>query len=141
LNEEILKRGNYLRFRVRGESMSPFLRDGQVVIVKRFDPSEVRAGDIIFCRCPPSRIVIHRLIKKTSENGRTVFITKADASFHFDLPVYPENILGKIVTIEKGGRYIKLDAPLAKLRAAYYVKSFLIKRRLGLVARKLRREL
>jgi signal peptidase len=141
LNEEILKRGNYLRFRIKGESMRPFLRDGQVVIVKRLDPSEMRAGDIIFLRFPPSQIVIHRLIKKTLENGKTVFLTKGDASFHFDPYVYSENILGKIVAIEKGQRYIKLDAPVARLKSIYYVKRFLIKRWLWLAVKKIRREL
>lgn len=136
LNDEILKRGNYFHVRIKGKSMEPFLRYKEVVIIKRFKPSDIRPGDIVFYRVPPSQRVIHRIIKITSENGKTVFITKGDTNFYFDPYVYPEDILGKIVAIERNGQYIKLDTFISKLKAIFYVKSFLINRWIYLILNK-----
>jgi len=141
LNDEILKREVYLRFRIKGESMSPSLRDKDVVIIKRFNLSEIKTGDIIFYRIPPSQIVIHRLIKRTLEDGKMAFITKGDANFYFDPYVYPKDILGKIVAIERDRRYIRLDTFMSKLKAIFYVKSFLMKRWFWRLTRVLRHKI
>jgi hypothetical protein len=43
------------------------------------------------------------------------FILRADASFNFDYPVKPEQILGKVVSVERAGRNIDLYTWRAKL--------------------------
>ncbi len=141
LNGEILGGGNCLRFRIKGKSMEPFLRDKEVVIIQPIKQFEINPGDILFYRILPSTIVIHRLIKIVPENGKMVFVTKGDANFYFDPHVYSEDILGKIIAIERDGQNIRLNTFMSKLKAIFYVKFFLIKRWFWLILRIVKREL
>ncbi len=140
LNKAVLKNGNILRFRIKGKSMQPFLRDKEIVLIESFQPEELKAGDIIFYRVPPSQIVIHRLIQRDKSSGKILFITKGDASFYFDPYVNPEDILGKIIAVERDGKEIKLDTRIAKLKAYFYVRCFLIRRRVWLIPAKLKKQ-
>ena len=76
LSKEILKRGSFLRFRARGGSMYPFIRDGEVIIVKPAKVCEVKIGDIIFYCTSQARMVAHRVIKTCKKNGEMVLMTK-----------------------------------------------------------------
>ena len=59
LSNEILSKGNHLRFRVRGESMYPFIRSDEVIQVKPAKISEVNYADIIFYRMHTINQAIH----------------------------------------------------------------------------------
>ncbi len=114
LSNEILSRGSCLRFRARGGSMSPFIRDGDVLKVKPAEVSEIKLGDVIFCRTG-NRIVAHRVIKKVSENGKGFLVTKGDSSPNSDEPLHPEDLLGKVVTVERNGLSLRFDGRVARL--------------------------
>jgi len=138
LNREILEKGNILRFRIKGRSMQPFIRDQEVVLIESCQPSELKIGDIIFYRVAPSKIVIHRFIRKIRNHSEMSFLTKGDANFHFDPPVNPADILGKILAIERNGKQLMLDKSMFKFKNYFYVECFLIKRWVFLIPRRFR---
>lgn len=115
LSAEILGRGSRMRFRARGGSMRPLIRDGEIIEVKPAKVSEIRVGDIIFYRASWGSMVAHRVIKKRKEKGKMVLVTKGDSAPGFDGQVYLEQIFGKVVTVEKKGRNVKLDKSFWKL--------------------------
>lgn len=97
------------RGRVCGGSMVPTLRRGDLVTVIRGD--KYRLGEIIlFAR--NGGFIIHRALGILS--GRV--ITKGDALHHLDLPVLPQDILGKAVIRERGGKVQVLDSCGARWR-------------------------
>lgn len=122
LSEEILSRAHYLRFRMRGASMLPFLKDNDLIVIKKFIVSDIRPGDIIFFRPQFYEGVTHRVIKKIVVNGRTAFITKGDFCPFPDGYVYPEQILGRLVAIERNGKNINLDNKTIILKSLLYAK-------------------
>ncbi len=47
---ETLKRGETVRFRPRGHSMSPKVKSGQLCTVEPANPSTLGVGDIVLCK-------------------------------------------------------------------------------------------
>lgn len=112
---EILTRGNALRFRAHGRSMYPFIRDGDVVEVKPVQAAAVGLGDVVLCRYGEGRLVAHRVIGVSTENGRCVLAMKGDSARHRDAPIYSEQVLGQVIVIERGGRKVPLKGNLCRL--------------------------
>ncbi len=107
---EVLDRGRTLRFKAKGGSMSPFIRNGDVVEVVPFR-GKINFGDVIlyhsFCGSP----VVHRVIHRNTES----IIAKGDSTPGFDQPVLFKQVLGRVVSVEKNGWCIRLDKPVGKL--------------------------
>ena len=100
LAADILGRGSYLRFRAHGNSMAPFIRNSDVVLVEPRKASELRIGDIVFYRRTGGRHVAHRLVSKSGNSGLLVLTTRGDNLKHLDASVFPEQVLGRVVRIE-----------------------------------------
>ena len=73
LAAEILAEGRALRFKARGGSMYPFVRDGDVVHVKPVEGSAVGVGDVVLCRYGENRLVAHRVIGVSRERGQVAW--------------------------------------------------------------------
>jgi len=88
--------------------MNPTIRDGETVVVEPVRALEVLRGDIILYR-QASRVVAHRVISlKGSDETHRVFILRGDALIGCDEPVRAEQILGRIVAVEREGRCVNL---------------------------------
>ncbi|MCS7112116.1 MAG: signal peptidase I [Ignisphaera sp.] len=61
---------------VRGGSMYPLLRDGDLVIV--VPTHTIDLGDVIVYRNDREEFVIHRVVAKLECNGKTLYVTKGD---------------------------------------------------------------
>jgi len=114
LSNEILSKGSYLRFRAHGGSMSPFIRDGDILEIKPAEVSEIQLGDVIFYRTE-SRVAAHRVIRRVPGNGKVSLITKGDSSPTSDKPLHAEDLLGKVVTVERNGLRLSIDTRLRRL--------------------------
>lgn len=110
LNKDIFSRGESVRFRVRGGSMYPFIRDGDIVEVEPVDGKIIGEGDVIFYHTAGERMSIHRVLKKIYRDDMTIFMTKGDSIPGFRENVIAENVLGRVSAIERGGRRISFGA-------------------------------
>ncbi len=77
---------------VRGCSMYPLLRQGDLVIIVHKDPDDIRVGDIIVYRSLKGHLIIHRVVAIIKVNGKYEYVTKGDHNPHDDsyLFEYPE---------------------------------------------------
>ena len=50
ISRELLREGNGIRFQACGASMSPAIRDGEIVHVESAVPVELRKGDIVLVK-------------------------------------------------------------------------------------------
>jgi signal peptidase I len=105
LTKEILGRGNNLRFKACGNSMFPFVRNGDCIVVKPEITGDVKIGDIILYRYIGGTYIVHRIIKK---NGQATLLTRGDNMPGYDLPVPNECVLGKVTQIEGRGKRLNL---------------------------------
>ncbi|GEM_PF-1204713 len=104
LSEQILNSGRVLRFRVRGESMSPLLKDGDVIDVERVPPGQLYVGDIVLFRSREGVLLVHRCVKRRAASGQIWVTTKGDAGRGLDRPITVDQILGRVIRIHRGGR-------------------------------------
>jgi len=63
---------------VKGRSMLPTLREGDIVFITRVDPGEIKIGDVIVYKSPSNSLVIHRVISIVNEDGDYYYVTKGD---------------------------------------------------------------
>ncbi len=99
---EILRRGLSLRVKVTGKSMVPFLKGGEVVIVKKVPCSDLRIGDLIFFENPNGFPILHRIVRKRGSTGDDIILqTRGDALMSFDAEIREDNVLGKVLRIER----------------------------------------
>ena len=110
LVEELGGLGISTRFVARGGSMSPWIRDGDVVTVTPPGSAPVRAGDVAaYRRSGSDRLIVHRLVRR--ENG--AWIARGDCLPGPDGPVADSEILGIVARVERRGR--KTFAPRGPL--------------------------
>jgi len=108
--QEVLGRGKTFKFKAKGGSMSPFIRNGDIVEVVPFK-GKINLGDIIlsysYCGSP----VVHRVIRRDKES----ILTKGDSVPSSDQPILSKQVLGRVVCVEKNGWRIRLDSPIGRL--------------------------
>ena len=106
----VLSRGRALRFKAKGGSMSPFIRNGDVVEVVP-SKGKINLGDVVFYCSSYGSPVVHRVIQRNKEN----IITKGDSVCGSDQPVLFKHVLGRVVAVEKNGWRMRLDSPMGRL--------------------------
>lgn len=100
----MIKKTGSFRFHTQGNSMFPFILDGDEVIIERIEPEDLRPGDVVMY-VRGSKMVIHRIIKiYTTSTLRKLFILKGDNLSYTDQPIWQEDIGGKATRIIRGDR-------------------------------------
>jgi signal peptidase I len=128
LSEEMLSLGIGVRFRAPGTSMHPTIRNGDVITVEPVAPDWLKKGDVILYRFRGG-FIAHRIVNIKERNGcGLTFILRGDASVSCDRPVEPEQILGKVVCLERGQRIIDPYSTRVKLWNMLYLLLARLKR-------------
>ena len=84
-------------FAVRSESMAPALRVGDLLLVDRIPPGDVRVGDVITISIGTGATVTHRVLTVTPTDGGPMFTTKGDANPTADPVAHrPEQLKGRL---------------------------------------------
>ena len=109
LSTEILGQGHLLRFQAGGQSMWPFIRAGDLLTVEPITTNTLKIGDIVFCRLSENRLVAHRLIGFTGQDQSLQWVLRGDAVISFDEIVHSEQVLGRVVRVQRGSKTIDLD--------------------------------
>src|SRR5712692_3742121 len=90
-SRELLKGGSNVRFQACGASMSPAIRDGEMVHVRPAALARLREGDIVLVKGDWG-FRLHRLVKVDVD--RDVFVTRGDCGLQDDPAVRGKEILG-----------------------------------------------
>jgi signal peptidase I len=106
--------------RVSGGSMTPWMRSGDFVFIRRSEFARISAGDVIvFYR--NGLLVVHRTIRRIkgspSEKIASLLITKGDAADEVDALVSEQEYLGRVTRLHRGRRHIDLESFTQKLLA------------------------
>jgi signal peptidase I len=98
--EESLRSGLACELTLRGGSMAPLLRDGDVVCV---EPGAPRPGDVVVAE-RDGRLVTHRLVSLSDG----VAVMRGDACRGDDPPLPVSALLGRVVRVKR-------RSPMARL--------------------------
>jgi len=97
LAAEVLRLAGELRLRVTGTSMLPALWPGDELTIRRDSAGAVRPGRIVLV-ARDGRLCVHRVV--TAGNG--LVTTRGDALPTADPPTAPDQVLGALVSIQRG---------------------------------------
>jgi hypothetical protein len=126
LISDLLTDGHMVKFRAPGDSMYPTICDCDLITVEPMEPSDIRVNDIILYR-HENGVVAHRVInieapQSSALSPQHFFTVRGDAAINHDAPVSSEQILGKVVSIERNGR--RIDPYNFRVRLLYKARRF-----------------
>ncbi|MGH9365953.1 MAG: S24/S26 family peptidase [Thermoanaerobaculia bacterium] len=113
---DLLDHGCAVRFRAPGHSMHPTIENGEAITVEPVKPSQVVPGDILLYS-GSSGPIAHRVLR-VKRGREDVFLLAGDASTSRDGPVRPQQILGRVVSIERNCRSIDVNSRGARVGQA-----------------------
>ena len=93
-----------IRLKAMGNSMWPFIKNGDRVIIERSGFNLVHPGDVVLVDVK-GNILCHRIFSKTDD----WITTKADALVYLDPPTGKQDLIGRTVAIERKGRLSRID--------------------------------
>jgi len=109
LSAKVLTEGHALRFRAHGNSMFPFIRDGDTLTVGPAPDAAVRTGDVVFYRGAHDTLTAHRVLRRMWLHGEGVFATRGDAHAGPCEEVRASQVLGRVVCVERSHRVVRAD--------------------------------
>ncbi len=134
VSTELLRQGKNVRFRAPGLSMNPAIREGETITVAPISPFDIKRGDILLYLVG-KKVIAHRVVRITREksdstshtptqsptlNPLLIFTLRGDASAICDEPVEAQQVLGKVVSVERHGRNIDLYSRKARVLHIVY---------------------
>jgi len=101
--QAILAKGTPCRFQAKGYSMSPFIRDGDIITVFPLKKSSFDLGRVVAYSQPETqKLIVHRIIG----NSSGYFLIRGDNIFGPGELVPKTNVLGHVGRIERYGRRV-----------------------------------
>jgi hypothetical protein len=114
LARDVFAEGRSLRFQAQGNSMRPFIQDGDVLEIRPTHEDGYRLGAILLCDFGEGHLVAHRLVRVEHVGGERRLLIKGDAMPRPDGELGHSQVLGQVVSIERDGKCLKLDRPLGR---------------------------
>jgi len=100
LMKGVLDAGASFRFRCKGFSMSPFIKDGDVLTIVPLQGPAPRFGEVVvFTHPSTNKLIIHRVIKKK----RGASLTMGDNIPDPDGFIAKAHIFGRVIKVERNG--------------------------------------
>lgn len=100
LAEALLKRGECVKFRAEGMSMSPAIRSGDSIKIEPVT-GNITLGEIVLYRDKDGFVIVHRVVEKIQKGDKEFLLTKGDSALTLDAPIANEQIIGKVTDIER----------------------------------------
>ena len=136
----VLARGSSFRFKARGFSMHPFIRDGDVVTVSPGGDGKPRLGEVAaFCHPETLNLIVHRVLARRPGG----YLLRGDNAPEEDGLIPPAFVLGRVTRVERRGRRLRLgqgpERRVLALLARYDLLQPVLQRALWLLRPLLRR--
>lgn len=121
--QAVLAKGYSFRFKAKGSSMSPFIRDGDVITIESLKkPPQI--GDIVAYQQPDSgMLVVHRIVAR--QGSKTMILGDGIHNQPEDnVPI--EKLLGRVSLIERNKKQINLGLGPERMIIAWLSKKKLL---------------
>ena len=105
---DLLKNNNSLCMQATGDSMWPFIREGDSISFEIVNFKNIRTGDIaVYIKNKNIPLIIsHRVVKKTND----ALVIKSDgALFRYDI-IHEDALIGRLKSITRKGKNINLNS-------------------------------
>jgi len=119
LLQAVMNRGARFRFQTRGFSMSPFVKNNDIVTIVPLHTSSPRLGEVVAIIHPETgRLIVHRIIGKKGED----YLIKGDNTPDADGLIAASNILGRVKKVERNNRNVFLGLGPERLLISFLTR-------------------
>ena len=105
----VTAKGQSLKFKVKGFSMAPFIKDGDLVVISPVTDKRPGLGDV--AACPDKitgKLVIHRIVGLIAGKNRLYYRIKGDNGLQEDSPAAFDDIIGYVSSLERNKKKVLL---------------------------------
>jgi hypothetical protein len=128
----VLDRGKAFRFRARGASMSPFVKDGDVITVDPLRGRRPPRGSVVaFLHPKTGRLAVHRIVGR----GPDGYLVRGDNTDVADGTLPDGRILGLVTEVVRAGERVRLVRGRTAALVAWLSRTGGLFRGLGLLRR------
>lgn len=110
-----INKDGWLELPAYGNSMFPFIKQGNICRFVPCEPSLLKLGDVILFYSQAGQLIAHRLVKIKTIHNRPIFLFKGDTNLGLDQPVEEEWIIGKLEHVQKRGKQLTPEHFMANL--------------------------
>lgn len=121
--EELLKNNQQVSIPMKGNSMFPTLREGDMGIVAPCKVSELKPGEIIVFK-QNGKYVTHRLTQVLTVNEKTLFRARGDNNPGEDTPFQAEDIIGKLIAVNHNEKTIQKSVIRKSFQTSLIIRFF-----------------
>ena len=122
LSAQVLREGSTLRFRAHGQSMRPFLHDGDVLTIVPVPPARIRLGDVVFYPGEGGHPNAHRVRAVERRPGTLpVLLIRGDARDDTTERVPQGAAVGRVTHRQRAGRNARVDGWTARWSALLWL--------------------
>ena len=111
---EVIERDEDIPLKTFGLSMTPTIHGGEWVIVRKVSGEKIRIGDVVIYQAG-NVFVAHRVIRKREQDDKVYFTVKGDAHLEAEGEIAEEEIVAKVVALQKMDERIDMDRPRWRL--------------------------
>ena len=115
LSTDLLRLGKTLRFRAQGISMTPLVRNGDILVIVPATGNPIQLGDIVQCSVVPGKVVVHRVIGVEKRTDGHYFLIQGDQAAAPDGWVHQSQVFGQLTSLERNGKIIHMKNPIMRL--------------------------
>jgi hypothetical protein len=111
---DLLRGGTPVQLEATGHSMSPFIRNGDVVTIEPLASRRPALGEVV-ALAPGGRLLVHRLVGWDRDRA----LCRGDVAANADPAASPDELLGRVTRVERGGRRVRLGLGIERLPIAW----------------------
>ncbi len=115
---QILASGSKVQLTVTGNSMRPFIRDNDTVLLTSAAQRQLLLGDVVLAQRPDDVFVLHRILRK---DPRGIFLA-GDAQGIMEGPVPRDRIFAYAFAVIHSSREVRLDRFLMRQAGILWIR-------------------
>jgi signal peptidase len=115
ISVDLLQAGYALRFTAQGTSMSPLIRDGDVVLIEPICSKLPKPSEIVLFTNQQGNLVLHRVLKRWKKDDEVLYLLKGDQVATPDGIYEKAKIFGRLKAVERSGSILSLEKPVFKV--------------------------
>ena len=119
---KLIEEKGKIYLRLSGFSMFPFLKDGDVALIKKVEISALKTGDVIVFKLD-QKMIAHRLMEIKKNGEHYEITTKGDTSKNNDPKFTELNYVGKITSFNRKEKNIKITTRFYEFIGVFIVKT------------------
>ncbi len=127
LAAQLLADGTSVLLPARGNSMLPFVREGDILTIEAMKDATPQIDDIVFFRSPHGSPMVHRVIAIRHASAADSFLIRGDASTGIPDCVEQRHVLGRMVSLTRNGRTLDANSRLRRIAAGLWRNLFPIR--------------